>query len=124
VTGLFAFKKVLVAILLFTLMWTGTFLHDQFAPPADVGSTTALQLSFDKQDTCPCVSHLHSPLVAPTVKDSCEHLLTHFLPILSAFLLDEETIQLAENTARPAMTADAGSACKRPAYIVYRSLLL
>ncbi|MDR3613989.1 MAG: hypothetical protein P4L53_10490 [Candidatus Obscuribacterales bacterium] len=116
----------MVTVVLFTILWTGTFLHDQFAPVDQANRQSAAEttLSFDRQDKCPCVSHLHSPLLAPTAKNSCEHFLAHLMPVFTAFLLhwnnsyDEQTIVWVS------LISDGGRAPKEPVYIVYRSLLI
>ncbi len=66
--------RFLITAMAFTLLWTGTFLHDQFGLKlSDVtNSIVSFTKSFStveqgsiigKADQCPCVSHLHSPLI-------------------------------------------------------------
>ncbi|MBX9722943.1 MAG: hypothetical protein K2X81_16190 [Candidatus Obscuribacterales bacterium] len=126
--------RFLITAMAFTLLWTGTFLHDQFGSKlSDVtNSIISFTQSFSaaeqgsniaKADQCPCVSHLHSPLIVQG--NDFENIVTavQFLAIFIALGL---TTWLRGALLEPLNIASTWVLKTReaPIYILHRALLI
>jgi len=118
----------------FTLLWTGTFLHDQFfsndARRQTIASEKFLSsasgpASLEKQNSCPCTSHLHSPFAAnelkyqniefaSSIQPLCALFINHLLTLRPSF--SPERFELWKHIDQPP--------AKVAVYITHRSLLI
>lgn len=120
-------------VVMFTFLWTGTFLHDQFGSKILASSLDSDHLMFNEQaqafniatkDSCPCISHIHSALI------SCNRLIESTLVLLNIcstcialvfvfslkFELGREKIWILKNNLLNRPQASA--------YILHRALLI
>lgn len=75
-----SYKRIILSVLVFTLMWTGTLLHDQLG--LELSKLTSAQNFFNTAkgndvlsllstpERCPCAAHTHSPLVSAGVDEA------------------------------------------------------
>ena len=127
--------RILVLITTFTLLWTGTFLHDKFGDslsawtqPVPAQSAVAFfhpDLGISKNDSCPGSSHLHSPLIAASSNRGSLHSLNQFLPVWASFILKVMAAQpRSENQTVTPLLCAVETRPKTPSYIIYQALLI
>ncbi|HNA74396.1 MAG TPA: hypothetical protein PKW73_13710 [Candidatus Obscuribacter sp.] len=141
-----SYKRIILSVLVFTLMWTGTLLHDQLG--LELSKLTSAQNFLNSSkgndvlsllstpERCPCAAHTHSPLISAAVdetdshknvgsdKDShnhfqiCRHAL---LATISHFICALSSKALPPATPETVALLAAES---RPIYILKRALLI
>jgi len=123
--------RILLVLTTFTLLWTGTLLHDQFglnagdqAIASSSSSISVSELGISRQDRCPCSAHLHSPFVANGGKLK-NLLVTHWLSISSALIARLLPLRMEANAPPVAyLVLPKLIQAQLPAYIVHRALLI
>ncbi|MBI5173924.1 MAG: hypothetical protein SFV17_19695 [Candidatus Obscuribacter sp.] len=75
-----SYKRIIMSVLVFTLMWTGTLLHDQLGLELSKLASNQNFLNTAKgndvlsllstPERCPCAAHTHSPLVSAGVDET------------------------------------------------------
>ncbi len=141
-----SYKRIILSVLVFTLMWTGTLLHDQLG--LELSKLTSAQNFLNAAkgndvisllstpERCPCAAHTHSPLVSATVdetdcqknvgddKDSHNHfqVCRHALLATISHFICALSSQTAPPTTPEALARVA--TISQPIYILKRALLI
>lgn len=125
--------RLLMLVVMFAFLWTGTFLHDQFGSKLLASALDSNHLTLNEQtqafdiatkDSCPCASHIHSASI------SCNRLIESTIVLLNIcstcialvfifslrYELEREKIWMLKNNLLNRPQASA--------YILHRALLI